>query len=314
MPILFPNFLQQKLNRPNPKGGTYWGALERLVDLHHQSPPDWVTSKTMKQIARIRQLDKFEPVITYYLFAALAEATAGCSRIDLVAALLKKTFSPQLAEELAAEIARYGVASLEYEAQIVPNTALRQTVAGQVDSFPIAYRRRIAAERPGVRFESATRLDCFIGDKSALGEDAERPPGRFGFGTEAKFTSDIDDETSYSSHRNQIARIVEVGNQRAERFAFLLLAPRSYRQSSSRLFVYKMKEYKGDDGIAHLRRDLLMPPSDETVASWIQHMGWLDWEDIVEFLYPGGQPHTDWQSAHHDALRDFLIDRRLWPE
>lgn len=49
--------------RPNPNGGTYWGAIERLVDLYDQSPPVWVTSKSMKQIARIRQLDKFVLVI-----------------------------------------------------------------------------------------------------------------------------------------------------------------------------------------------------------------------------------------------------------
>lgn len=313
MPIMYTEFLKQKLNRPNPNGGTYWGAFERLVDLYDQSPSDWVTSLEMKQIHRVRQLDKFEPVITYYLFAALAEATQGFSRSELVAGLLSKAFSNELAVELAAEVARYGVANLEYEALIAPNKNLRQAVARQVESYPIAYTRQIAAGRPGVRFESATRLDCFIGDRTALGEDADRAPGKFGLGVEAKFTSDIDDETTYTTHRNQIARIIEVGNQRVERFVILLIAPRAYRLASSRLFVYKMGEYQGQSGVAALRRDLLLPQPDDTLARWIQHMGWLDWEDIVEFLYPESHPRADWQSPHHQRLREFLIDRRIWP-
>lgn len=313
MPILFPDFLQEKLNRPNQNGETYWDELKKLVDLYDMSSSDWFNSNSIKYITQTRQLDKFEPVITYYLFAALAEATLDFTRADLMSALLKKAYSSQIAEDLAGKIAHHGSASLAYEAQIVPNNELRQSVAEQVNSHPIAYHRYVASNRSRVRFESATRLDCFLGEKAVLGSNAKRRPGQFGFGIEAKFTSDIADETTYVTHRNQIARIVEVGNQRAEQFAFLLLAPRSYRLSNSRLFVYKMNEYMGEDGIAQLRRDLLMPPSDEIIASWIQHIGWLDWEDITELLYPRGQPRIGWQSAHHDALREFLIDRRLWP-
>jgi hypothetical protein len=85
---------------------------------------------------------------------------------------------------------------------------------------PIAYVRQIVeSEKKRVRFEAATKLDCYLGDQQALGENAARPKGRFGLGTEAKFTSDMDDETTYLLHRNQIARIVELGNERCESFA-----------------------------------------------------------------------------------------------
>ncbi len=313
MPILYAEFLKQKLNRPNPNGGTYWGAFERLVDLYDQSPHDWVTSLAMNQICRVRQFDKFEPVITYYLFAALSEATEGFGRCDLVAGLLREAFQIEIAQRVADEIARFGVNNLEYEAPIAPNISLRQAVARQVDSNPLAYTRQVASGRPGVRFESPTKLDCFIGDRVALGADADRHSGTFGLGVEAKFTSDMSDETTYTTHRNQIARIVEVGNQRADHFVFLLIAPRAYRSARSRFFVYKMLEYQGGSGITALRRDLLLPQTDETLARWIQNMGWLDWEHIVEFLYPGGIPRTGWESDHHKELQEFLIQRRLWP-
>jgi hypothetical protein len=164
-----------------------------------------------------------------------------------------------------------------------------------------------------VRFESATRLDCFIGDRDTLGEDPKRAAGKFGLGVEAKFTSDIDDETTYSPHRNQIARIVEVGHQRCEQFYFLLVAPRSYRRARSRLYVYKMEEYQSNEGVAALRRDTVLPQPDDVLRGWIQRMGWLDWEHVVEFLYPDGKSRMGWQSTENAALQRFLADRRLWP-
>ncbi|MCI0681812.1 MAG: hypothetical protein L0Y71_06885 [Gemmataceae bacterium] len=313
MPTLFPDFLRSKLDRPNPKGGTYWGAFTRLVDLYDQSPANWVTEKEVGEIARLRQLDKSEPAITYYLFAALAEATNGFADARPVAELLAHAFPADVASEVAQQMALQGIAGLEFEGQIAPNGALREEVQRRVSVCPVAYIRRIAAERKGVRFESATRLDCFIGDCRALGEDAERAPGTFGLGTEAKFTSDIDDETTYSPHRNQIARIVEVGHQRCEQFFFLLIASRSYRQARSRLYVYKMEEYQSDAGVAALRRDILLPQPNDVLRGWVRNMGWLDWEHVVEFLYPAGQPREGWTSQFSGTLQVFLDDRRLWP-
>src|SRR5207248_1975011 len=102
-------------------------------------------------------------------------------------------------------------------------------------------------------------------------------------------------------------------NQRSKQFVFLLLAPRCYRRAKSRLFVYKMEEYRSPDGVAALRRDILLPQPDGVLARWIRHTGWLDWEHVVEFLYPDGKPKMGWQSTESAALQRFLADRRLWP-
>jgi len=224
------------------------------VGLYDQSPPDWVTARGKGKIARLRQLDKYEPAITYYLFAALAEATTRFADHGPLTELLTNAFPAGVAAEVARQVVCHGVAGLEFEGQIAPNGALRAEVKRRVPDCPVAYTRRIAGDdgRKGVRFESATRLDCFIGDRDALGEDPKRAAGKFGLGVEAKFTSDIDDETTYSPHRNQIARIVEVGHQRCEQFYFLLVAPRSYRRARSRLYVYKMEEYQSDEGRCRL--------------------------------------------------------------
>ncbi len=274
------------------------------MDLYDQSPPNWVTEKEVGEIARLRQFDKFEPAITYYLFAALAEATHGFADAGPVSELLANAFPAEVATEMAQQIAHYGVAGLEFEGQIAPNRALREEVERRVSACPVAYTRRIAAERKGVRFESATRLDCFIGDRLALGEDAGRAPGTFGLGAEAKFTSDIDDETTYSPNRNQIARIVEVGHQRCKQFYFLLIAPRSYRHARSRFYVYKMEEYQSPTGVEALRRDILLPQTDDVLARWTRCMGWLDWEHVVEFLYPEGRPRANWHSTESGCSKD----------
>lgn len=316
MPILFHDFLKEKLDRPKPKGGTYWGTFSRLVDVYDNAPVGWVTDSTLKEIHRLRQLDKFEPAITYYLFSALVEATANMTDIVALTDLLKYAFPSEqhLAATVAQELARYHAGSLRFEAQIVPNKELRDKVKDGVDYCPVAYHRKIAAGRKRVRYESATKLACFVGDERVIEKNPKRRKGRFGLGVEAKFTSDIDDETTFSPHRNQIARTLEVGNQRAEQFVFLLIAPRCYRRAKSRLFVYKIEEYRSPDGVAALRRDIILTqPDDDMLARWIRHTGWLDWEHVVEFLYPNEIERAGWESDESEPLREFLKDRRLWP-
>jgi hypothetical protein len=313
MPILFSDFLKQKLHPVRLKGGTYWDAFSTLVAAYDGSLPNWVVVNTLKQVRRLRQLDKFEPAITYYTFAALAEATGNLSDANALTDLLTQAFSAEAARSLAQRVVDYQARSLKFEGQLAPNKTLREKVKEAIAACPVAYHRDIHAGRKRVRYESATRLDCFIGDNVALGKDSRRSPGQFGLGIEAKFTSDIDNDTTYSPHRNQIARILEIGNQRCEQFFFLLVAPRCYRLLHSRLYVYKMQEYLSSAGVAALRRDILLPQSDETLARWLRHVGWLDWEHIVEFLYPDGRPRVGWNSTDSAAFQNFLKERRLWP-
>ena len=194
---------------------------------------------------------------------------------------------------------------MRYEALICPTEAHRKVIQENVASLPVAYLREIAQKKAGVRFESPTHLDAFVGDQPPLIDGG----GDVGLGIEAKFTSDIESHTTYSMHRNQLIRNIEVGNGRFGKFYFLLVAPRMYRERRSRFYIYKAEEYLGTDGPAALRRDSLIAPSQEVAIGWQERFGFLAWEVIVDTVFPGGQPAFD----HEDAadLGMFLRERGL---
>lgn len=306
--VLFADLLQQKLERvPRSDGrGTYWSEFQALVARHSGCPQDWVIRLDTTLIRRERQYDKYEPAVTAYLFAALSLATNHLTDVDRLTGLFGRAFlDPEVARDAARLTARYGWRGLQFEALLDPTEDHRRVIREHVPDLPVAYLREIAQRRGGVRFESPTHLDAYLGDEPPLMAGG----GDDGLGFEAKFTSDIDCHTTYSTHRNQIIRNVEVGNGRFRRFFFVLLTPRVYRERRSRFYVYKMEEYLGPNGAEALRRNALCPTPLETAAEWQRRIGWLTWEDVVEVVYPGGRAGFDHPDAA--ALGDFLRERRL---
>lgn len=305
--VLFADLLQPKLDVAKEDGkGTYWSELQGLVARHAACPPDWVRFDT-NWIRRERQYEKSEQVITYYLLAALSLATDQFRQTETLRTLLARGFrSPCSVDESVRHVANHGWGGLRYEAQICPSDEQRKAIQANGGAIPIAYlREMIAQQKPRIRFESPTHLDAFIGDQGPLIDGG----GEVGLGFEAKFTSDIDSHTTYSPHRNQLIRNIEVGNGRFARFYFVLIAPRMYFERRSRFYVYKADEYRGDQGVAALQRDSLVRPTDQSAKEWQERFGVLVWEDIVEIVFPGGQPGFD----HPDAadLGDFLRQRGL---
>jgi hypothetical protein len=306
--VLFSSLLQPKLDVTKVDGrGNYWADLQSLVARHAACPVDWVIRYDTKSIRRERQYDKAEEVITYYLFAALSLTTDEFRQTQKLQTLFSRGFrSPCSVEEIVRHLAKQGWAGLRYEALISPTEDHRRAIEGNVASIPVAYLREIIIrKKPGVRFESPTQLDAFVGNQSALIEGG----GDIGLGFEAKFTSDIDSHRPYSPHRNQLIRNIEVGNGRFAKFYFVLIAPRMYRERRSRFYVYKIEEYLGSEGVAALRRDSLVPPTADDAAGWQQRLGFLTWEDIVDTIYPAGQPAFDHEDAA--ALGVFLRERGL---
>jgi len=305
--VLFADLLRSKLDIPKAEGsGTYWGQLQGLLARHAACPDDWVVRLTTKKIRWERQYDKFEPAITYYLLTALAIATDGFRKPDVLVRLFNNAFSDSTtAERVASLFSEHGWDGLRFEALINPTEKHRQVVERNVTIHPVAYVREVGQKKAGVRFESPTHLDAFVGNHSVLIDGH----GDRGVGIEAKFMSDIDCQTTYSPHRNQIIRNIEVGHGRFDEFFFLLLAPRTFREQKSRFYSFKMEEYLGDDGQAALQRDALITPSSENSLQWQKRIGWLSWEDIVESVFPGGSPAFD----HPDAAEcaQFLRERRL---
>jgi hypothetical protein len=305
--ILFADLLQPKLHVLKPDGkGTYWSHLQSLIASYAGCPLDWVIRYKTDRIRRERQYDKSEQVITYYLLAALSLATDQFRNAEKLRGLFSHAFrSPTCVEEVVTHLANNGWAGLRYEALICPTEEHRKAIQAKVASLPVAYLREIARKKPGVRFESSTHLDAFVGDQTPLIDGG----GDIGLGFEAKFTSDIDTHKTYSTHRNQLIRNIEVGNGRFAAFYFVLIAPRMYFERKSRFYVYKAEEYRGDQGVPALQRDSLVPPTQEVANRWRERFGVLAWEDIVNVVFPGGQPGFDHQDAAD--LGEFLRERGL---
>jgi len=306
MPVVFADLLEPKLNIPGtPGGGTFWQDLVHLVAEYDAVPPNWVFRLGANQIARHLQLDKYEPVVTYYLFAALQLATNNFARADLIRDLLVRAFrSPTVVEEVVLHCGVCGWENLHFEALIPPTKPIRQAVDDEIYSEPVGYIREIGGAGH-TAFEGDTVVDVLLGDRIPMYKGTATKA----LGIEAKFTSDISVHTKFSTHRNQIIRNIEVGSARCPEFVFLLITPRMYRVQRSRFYVYKMDEYLGDNGAEALNRDSSTKPGLEVTSRWRERMGWLDWEDIVGLVCPGGQPAFD----HPDsgALPAFLAQRLL---
>jgi hypothetical protein len=310
MPILFEDVLQPQFNDGvYPGRGECWQRLNDLVAshdaFHMPERPPW---PRFSDLRRIRQLDKDEPVVTYYLIAALNRASDGFSDGNLMLPLLKRAFrSGVVAEQVFEYLSNRRWDGLSFEAPASPSPQVVTAVQNAIPHHPIAYVREFAQAAP-VGYEGETIFDAYVGAEKALRRNAT---GATGLGVEVKFTSDISGGTTYSPHRNQIIRNVEVGNSHFANFFYLFISPRQFRDERSRFYVYKLEEYIGPGGAEALRRDSLTKPCPCEASRWQKHIGWLDVEDIVEAIFPGGAV-GDW---HPDARTfvDFLISRRLWP-
>jgi hypothetical protein len=308
MPILFADLLEPKLNIPaTPGGGTYWQELSLLVAAHDAVPRDWVALPGPHNITRRRQLDKYEPVLSYYLFAALNMATNAFADSGRLRTLFGAAFSSAaIVDALVAHCGDLGWPGLHFEALAHPSATIIEAVENESAFQPVGYIRELGEARR-TDYEGDTVFDVLIGDRvRTYCGTAETC-----LGIEAKFTSDMSVGTKFSTHRNQIIRNIEVGNIRCTNFVFLLIAPKMYREHGSRFYAYKMNEYLGEHGAEALNYDSVTKPGLNVTARWRERIGWFDWEDVVRLLYPEG--HAAF--AHPDAgnLEMFLRQRLLWP-
>lgn len=184
---------------------------------------------------------------------------------------------------------------LSLEPQISPPADYLTSLTERLEEHPVAYVRALG-EGNG-RLEGATHLDAQI-------RDADR---RILF--EAKFLSDISCQTTYGVERNQIARNLDAGLDKvdgdAERLYFVLLTPRRFRDGApSRLYRYKMDEYRRDPEC--LRRDLAHRRGETDYETLARHLGWATWEDVCAILRASCPA-----DARTTAVLQFFEERRL---
>jgi hypothetical protein len=309
--VLFPDLLASKLDIRRAHGdGTYWSALQRLVADHNtcSAQADRPSRRKFREIRALRQLDKDEPTLTFYLFAALSRSTDKFRDSGRLIELLTIAYRAHEVAESAAEHLRLsGWDNLWFEFLSSPSDPIIESVKREVEGHPVAYIREVAEKNCYVGFEGETVFDAFVGDQAAL----YRGRKGTGIGIEVKFTSDISNDTTYSTHRNQIVRNLEVGNSHFDGFYYLFIAPRKYWERRSRFYVYKMDEYLGDGGAEALDFDSLTKPGVEMTGGWKMRLGRLAVEDVVDAIFPGGAVGV-W---HADAgeFAEFLKARNLWP-
>jgi len=263
MPVLFADHLQPKLNVID------WQYLEQLTFNRDNLPAAWPAGFGFGQVRRMAQLDKYEPALTYYLFAALNLATNNFHGNQMLDLLARAYPAEGIAQQVANHLAACGWNQLTFEAMSRPSAPMVQGVQADIHAHSIRYVRDFAAANNLVAFEGETVFDVFVGDPVT----ACRGQGDTGLGIEVKFTSDISCDTTYSPHRNQIIRNIEVGNSHFANFCFLLVSPKQFRNHSSRFYHYKMEEYMGAAGPAALDRDSLTQPGEEMAGNWQKESG-----------------------------------------
>lgn len=113
---------------------------------------------------------------------------------------------------------------------------------------------------------------------------------------EAKLYSDIVIEVTWDTGRDQIARVVNVGRELAERddFCFLLITDQRRHEPP--------KRYEGLMAHYQSSQALDLPPN---------RLGWLTWGEIFRWLAGHCARCTVEQRAWIDRLRDYLAQRSL---
>ncbi len=177
-------------------------------------------------------------------------------------------------------------------------------------------------QKENSNFEGNTNLDLFIEGVSNFKKTS--------LFIEAKFLSDISYQITYNPVRDQIIRNIDCGIEyvkskkyveRFEDFYFLLLTPKIFRtkifggsknsellkfgSTSSRLYCYKMDEYKDFNKLKEL-----LPHRNLTDIEWMaisNNIGWITFEDILHY----GEFNSTSDNNKNKMIKAFFQERNL---
>lgn len=277
--------IRRSVQRVNDQGWTW----EQMRAGRGQRPENY---------ARPLQFFKDETILTAVAMAALDR----CRRADQKAERVK-LLDGFMTAALRGPWVGFHEPRLWLERQIRAPASYLEDVHDRdlVSRHPVRYVREVP--RPKTRLEGPTHVDALIKD----GEENARYVL-----VEAKFLSDMSVATSLDPERNQIARNLDVGldlvGGDASRLYVVLLTPERFRQPpTSRLYAYKLRDYRVDPHA--IRRDL---PHRGDEIDWhrlSENLGWASWEDVTRLLAHFPSIREDERAR----LREFFSDRLLWP-
>ena len=249
--------------------------------------PDVVTEKQLgeyqKHLDDPRLYDEAEILVTFYTFAPLADERVPDDAKRRILQGILKTNDPVK-----------GGIRLKIERQLAsPQGYMDWLRKYEIKQHPIRYIREEAKDKEIL--EGRTHVDAQIVTDNLL------------ILIEVKFTADIQFDTVYAIHRNQLARTIDVGIERARRsgkkLIVLLCTPKAYMERKSRLYYYKIQEYSNP---VNIKKDIQWRPAEDFKDMVVK---WVSLEEVIETVYSHAENYIT--SEEMQQLSSFFSDRML---
>jgi DNA-binding NarL/FixJ family response regulator len=239
--------------------------------------------RTRKPISELRGPCQIEKDERFWVASSLMTVFYSRKRTSQCIELLKRAYGeiPPTKDSTSWEDCVNGKLHLFFECNLPSPVIYKEWLCeNQRDRHIIPYVHDSAVEKKSL--EGPTNVDALLLNSTT----------GFAVVMEAKVLSDISHDITYDVMRNQIARNVDVmlepnGNlcdplngRDPDKTLFLLVTPRIFRDNpASRLYGYKMNEYKSDP--KSLRKDLQHREGVDWTAL-TRRIGWLTWEEFRE--------------------------------
>ena len=249
--------------------------------------PDVVTKNQMdeyyKYLDNRRLYDEAEILVTFYTFAPLADERIPVEVKQRILQGILKTNDPIK-----------GSIKLKIERQLAsPRGYMDWLRKYEIQQHPIRYIREEAKDKETL--EGPTHVDAQIVTDNLL------------ILIEVKFTADIQCDTTYALHRNQLARTIDVGIEEAKgsgkKLIVLLCTPKVYMERKSRLYYYKIQEYSDP---VNIKNDIQWRPVEvfkDVVVKWVSL------EEVIKIIYSHAEFYLTPEEMQE--LTSFFSDRML---
>ena len=239
------------------------------------------------------QYDKAEELLTWYTFAPLVRMNQH-QRNEVICTLLR---------EVLPDVSFKSDFKVFFEKILPSPKPYLTSLEKRISEHPVRYIRQEGERhcQGKLPLEGETHIDLLIESEELL------------IPIEAKFTSDISYGTTYDVERNQIARIIDVTIEKVKKstpnkkIIFLLCVPKRFLKSKSRLYNYKLEEYKQDlnklqDEIAHRSPEEL---------KLITSISAITWEKAIEIIYGSLIKNNLVSNKELKILREFYTERKI---
>lgn len=210
------------------------------------------------------QYDKAEELITWNTFAPLLKMGPRLKDtliVDIINLGLQKHAAEYLDE--------WGF-KVQFEKTLPPPPSYLNHLQSTVTNHPVRYVRLGAQGKE--KLEGETHVDIAFENSKllVLGE--------------VKFMSDIQWGVTYDPNRNQLARLIDTGIRAArdKKLAVILFSPESVYRPKSRLYYYKLKDYR--DSIENLKADIPHRSLEEITKTLIG-TAWVPLDSAASIIY-----------------------------